>query len=245
VRLAGVLDLQVEALARAPEAGLIYAQALMADAKGVQTGDFYPSHCPQGDVFWELLGRNFIPCGTAVFRRSCLFRTGLLDQSVPGIDDWDMWIRISALYPVMALEQPALVWRKSSPASGQGTSNASEMVRCATRQLRRKWLKLPRAVAAAAAADALSGKRSEARRRFSRNMAAHLVFETARALGERQFLRAQANGLAALRLHPWACLSVAASSSTLHFLWESVKGKRSRKVVSARLTGRRPDEIKR
>src|SRR5256885_5739615 len=90
-RLAGSLDLQVEALDSAPDVGLVYGQALIADVKGMTGEDFYPKHCPQGDVFWELLSRNFIPCGTAVFRRSCLFRTGLLDQSIPGIDDWDLW----------------------------------------------------------------------------------------------------------------------------------------------------------
>ncbi|HEV2915478.1 MAG TPA: glycosyltransferase family 2 protein [Pyrinomonadaceae bacterium] len=240
VRLAGTLDHQVAALAREPEAGLIYAQALMANADGAPTGDFYPAHCPQGDLFWELLGRNFIPCGTAVLRRSCLFRTGLLDQRAPGIDDWDLWVRIAALYPILSLEQPAMIWRKSSPSSGQGTSNASELVRCATRQLGRKWLRLPRAAAAPEA------KRSDARRRFSENMASHLAFETARAFRERQFGRAQANGLAALRLHPWGCVRVAASPSTIRFMWESAGARLSPgKPFSVDLTGRRPGPIKR
>ena len=144
VRLALSLNAQVEALASVPEAGLIYGQALIADQQGRTGADYYPERCPQGDVFWELLGQNFIPCGTVVFRRACLSRVGLLDQSVPGIDDWDLWIRIAALYPVIALEQPVMSWRRSTPVSGQGTSSAAALVRMSTRQLRLKWLKLPR-----------------------------------------------------------------------------------------------------
>ncbi len=217
-RLAGSLDLQLEALDSAPEVGLIYGQALIADQMGHTTGNLYPRHCPQGDIFWDLMGRNFIPCGTAVFRRSCLFRTGLLDQTVPGIDDWDLWIRIASLYSVMALEKPLMIWRKSSPVSGQGTSRADELVRMSTRHLRRKWMKLPRATQAA-------GKcRREAERRFSKNMASHLAFETARAAMSGHFLQAQKNAFIALGLHPWGSVRVMASSSTLRFLLASVKG---------------------
>jgi Glycosyl transferase family 2 len=222
VRLGGSLDLQVEALHLRPEAGLIYGQALIAGSEGALTGDFYPRQCPQGDVFWKLMGQNFIPCGAAVFRRSCLFRTGLLDQSAPGIDELDLWIRIAALYPVIALEQPVMVWRQSTPVSGQGSSRADEVAAMCAHHLRRKWLKLPRA------AQGRAAQRREVWRQFSRYMASHLIFETARALRGRQFLRAQKNALAALRLHPWASVRVALSSPALRFLWTRAKGGRAR-----------------
>jgi len=90
-----------------------------------------------------MLEQNFIPCGAAVFRRSCLFRVGLLDQSIPRIDDWDLWIRIAACYQVMVLERPVMVWRRSSPTSGQGTSGVDEIAAMSTRQIKRTWLKLP------------------------------------------------------------------------------------------------------
>jgi glycosyltransferase involved in cell wall biosynthesis len=230
VRLAGSLDLQVEALSAAPQAGLIYGQALIAGADGVLTEDFYPRHCPQGDVFWELLGHNFIPCGAALFRRSCLFRTGLLDQSTPGIDELDLWIRISSLYPVIALEQPVMIWRRSTPVSGQGSSRADEVVAMCAQHLRRKWLKMARAAQAPAA------KRHEVWRRFSKHMASHLLFETARAFRSRQFSQAQKNARAALRLCPWASVRVAVSSPSLRFLWTRAKGRWSRAGASAHLS---------
>lgn len=196
-RLARTLDAQVAALAAAPDAGLIYAQALVADQAGIVEQSCYPQRCPQGDVFWELLEQNFIPCGTVVFRRACLFRVGLLEQTIPGIDDWDLWIRIASLYPVVALAQPSIIWRKSTPVSGQGSSRAAELVRLSARQFRQNWARLPRVASAPASV------RRAAWRRFSQNMAGHMAGETLRALGSQQFLQAQRNIRLALWQHPW------------------------------------------
>ena len=198
LRLPGSLDLQVASLEAHAEAGMVYGQALVADQSGAPGGSPYPSPCPQGDVFWQLLRRNFIPCGGAVFRRSCLYRVGLLDESAPGLDDWDLWIRVAELYPVQSLEKPVSVWRRSSPASGQGTSQASALVARCRRQWLGRWAKLPRAARAAGA------ERREAWRDFSANMAEHLVCESGRALACGRFGQAARNASAALRLFPLA-----------------------------------------
>lgn len=196
VRLPGSLDMQLAALRATPEAGLIYGQALYDTGADHRGRTFYPRFCPRGDVFWELLARNFIPCGSAVFRRSCLPGAGLLDTSVSGIDDWDLWIRLAAVYPVAALERPVMVWRKPTPDSGQLSAHAAEMVTLSTRQFHRHWLKLPRAVGAPATL-----KRA-ASRRFSGTMASHLALEAARSLTYGRVRRALLCASAALRLHP-------------------------------------------
>ncbi|MBV8855372.1 MAG: glycosyltransferase family 2 protein [Acidobacteria bacterium] len=207
VRLEHSLDLQSAALDSAPDAGLVYARALI-DRQGETRGrNFYPQHCPEGDIFWELLGQNFIPCGSVLFRRSCLARVGLLDSSAPGIDDWDLWLRIAAQYPVLALERPVMVWRGSTPTSGQGSSRPHELVALSTRQFRRKWLKLSRA------ASATASERQRAWRLFSKNAAGQLIFEAARALGSRRFLQAQACVRPAVCLHPRGLLRWAAGSA--------------------------------
>ena len=211
-RLAGSLDMQADILHSSPAAGLVYGQALVADQWGRAQGDFYPRRCPRGDIFWELLGQNFIPCGAALFRRSCLLSTGLLDEAVPGIDDWDLWLRIASLYAVAATETPVMLWRRPTPFSGQGTSRAREMVRMISDQSRRKWFRLPRA------AEARAERRREARRRLSKNMARHLAYETTRAAACGHFLLAQKSALAALRLHPWASARAVFNSSALSFL---------------------------
>jgi hypothetical protein len=151
-------------------------------------------------VLWELLGQNFIPCGTAVFRRSCLERVGLLDQSLAGIDDWDLWVRIAELYSIMALAEPVMCWRRSTPSSRQGTSAANRIVRQSIQQFQQSWKNLPRVLSAS------HKMKRRAWRSFSANMSAHLSFEVLRALRQRQLIQATKNLFALLRLNPAAML---------------------------------------
>ena len=177
-RLPGSLDLQLDLLERNPEAALVYGQALYADDDGQSTGEFYPRECPEGDIFWQLLTQNFIPCGSAVFRRSAIARLGLLDDRIPGIDDWDMWIRLAELYPiVVAASQPVVTWRRSNPRSAQGTSDAAALVSQSARKFKNTWIKLPRA------ATASRSLRREAWRQFSDNMMEHALWQSVRSVG--------------------------------------------------------------
>ena len=192
-RLADSLDAQIETLDREPQAGLIYGRAILANKDGAPGTQSYPHECPAGDVFWKLLSRNFIPCGSTLFRRSCLTRVGLLDDSIPGLDDWDLWIRIAEIYPVASTGTPVATWKRSTPASGQGTSNAADLVSMSVQKFRNSWMKLPRASAAT------SKTRRDTWRRFSENMAEHLIWESARALGCGELRRPLRN----LSILPW------------------------------------------
>jgi len=196
VRLPGSLDRQIKLLQTDSEAGLIYGQAILIDQSGKPTNQSYPRACPRGDVLWELLVQNFIPCGTAVFRRSCLDRVGLLDQSLAGLDDWDLWVRIAELYSIIALEEPVMGWRQSTPASQQGTSAAALIVLRSVQQFQKGWKNLPRVL------NASPAMKRRAWRRFSANMSAHLSYEVLRALRHRQLLQATKNLFALLRLGP-------------------------------------------
>ena len=201
-RLPGSLDMQVECLEAEPRAGMIYGQALIVGVGGAAAQRLYPKHCPRGDIFWELLEQNFIPCGSAVFRRSCLMRVGLLDERVPGIDDWDLWLRMAEHFNVTATERPVYSWRRSAPGSGQGSSSGARMVRMAVRQFRERWMRLDRA------AQAPRGARRAARHAFSEGMARHLVWEAVRAQAAGRTRQAAGNIFTGLRLLPSAMLRV-------------------------------------
>jgi hypothetical protein len=194
VRWPGSLDLQLARFRDEPDAALIYGQAFFSGAPDRRRNQ-YPEPCPTGDVFWQLLAQNFIPSGSVVFRRSCLSSTGLFDPAIAGIDDWDLWLRIAALFPVAAVEQPVVTWRRPSPDSDQGSARAAELVALSTRQFQQRWLKLPRAAQASAA------MRHKVSRQFSENMASHLAWEAARSVWCRQLGRANRCVLAALRFH--------------------------------------------
>jgi glycosyltransferase involved in cell wall biosynthesis len=213
VRLAHTLDAQIEVLESALEAGMIYAQAELANQSGEPSGKLYPLPCWQGDIFWRLLSRNFIPCGSVVFRRSCLSSVGLLDAAVPGLDDWDLWIRISELYPVIALERAVCRWRRSTPSSAQGTSVAAELVNQCERQFRERWMRLGRTL------DATESIRRQARLEFSRNMASHLLWEAARAVRSGRMTQAVRNLSTALRLFPLEVVRAPLDSKNIRALF--------------------------
>ena len=174
-RLVNSLDAQIEALECDPQAGLIYGRAILGDQEGTPSSRSYPSECPSGDVFWKLLSRNFIPCGSTVFRRSCLARISLRDDEIPGLNDWDLWIRIAELYPVLSAETPIIIWRRSTPVSGQSTSEAADLVWMNVQKFH-SWMNLPRVTRAPREI------RRAVWREFSENMAEHLIWESVRAL---------------------------------------------------------------
>jgi glycosyltransferase involved in cell wall biosynthesis len=216
LRLPHSLDEQVTLLEADTQAGLIYGQAIVREQSGQPTKNVYPLVCPEGDVFWDLLGQNFVPCGSAVFRRSCLNRIGLLDIDLPGIDDWDLWVRVAELYPVIALAKPVMIWRRSTPVSGQGTSQAADIVSLAVRQFRNSWMKLPRAI------NAPAKLRRDAWRSFSTNLGAHLVWETLRALRLGEVTQATRNVFSLVHLGPLVLVRLGRKRDSLRRLLSSV-----------------------
>jgi glycosyltransferase involved in cell wall biosynthesis len=201
LRLPDSIDKQIERLEKTPEAMLIYGQAIPEDSDGAQHAA-YPADRPQGDVLWELLTRNFIPCGAAVFRRECIFQVGLLDDAISGIDDWDLWVRIAEVFSIITLETPVMIWRQSTRTSGQGSSHTVDLIERSRRQFRQHWLKLPRVQ------NASKQKQRAAWRSFSNNISEHLVWETFSALRKAEFHDAEKSAFTALRLHPNALLGV-------------------------------------
>jgi glycosyltransferase involved in cell wall biosynthesis len=174
-RLPNSLDHQIETLAREPSADLIYARASINEGSGQLPKRLYPSECLSGDIFWPLLRRNFIPCSSVVFRRSVL-QFGAMDKNIPGIDDWDLWLRIAARSPVVALPSTVVTWRRSTPISQQGTSAAAHIVRLAIERFWSSWMNLPRAI------QGSDQERRAAWSGFSESMIEHLLCEAVRAV---------------------------------------------------------------
>jgi glycosyltransferase involved in cell wall biosynthesis len=213
LRLANTINEQVELLCAHPDAALVYGQAIIGDKS---TEQIYPLDCPSGDVFWQLLTQNFIPCGSAVFRRSCIDRMGLLDIDLAGIDDWDLWIRIAESHPVIALAKPVMIWRRSNPVSAQGTSRAADIVARAVQQFKSSWIKLPRALAAPREQKQLAWSR------FSDNMASHLIWETMRSLSYSNVGQATRNIVGLAQVGPLPVLRLA--RKTGHLLMHRTRG---------------------
>ena len=199
LRLPGSLDLQVALLEAAPDAAFVAGGVVLADQNLVPTGEVAVPSAESGDVFWQVLGLgvHLIP-SSVVVRKRCLFEVGLFDRRIPGIDDWDMWARLSESRPVVLDQRPVCVYRSATPDSGQGSSAQGRHMLAAVRH-QAKLLALPRALAATAA------RRRDARRETRRRVADTLSWRAAEQLPRGAFRFAAENFLAALRISPlWA-----------------------------------------
>jgi len=128
LRLPDSLEKQLCKMMTDERIALCYARALIGDARRqLPTGEIYPSECPQGDIFWELLENNFIPMPTVLVRKSALLELGGFNTALPLVEDWDMWLRISERFLVAAVEEPVAIHRKADADSNQMSSNSSAL----------------------------------------------------------------------------------------------------------------------
>lgn len=207
LRLPNSIDAQIRVLEAHPEAGMVYGRAAYGDEQCRPKGGSYPDVCPQGDIFWELMQWNFVPCLTVIFRRACLDRVGLLDESGTGVDDWDLWVRISELYPVVATEETVAIWRQPTPTSKQFSFRADRMHRRAHRLHRDKWLRLPRAM------EASQECRDEAARAFADRATQQMISEARSRFRAGRALDSIRLSLELARLYPRAAVRHALRAS--------------------------------
>lgn len=196
LRLPGSLDWQVDALIANKEAGFVCGPMLMADQEGNLTGEVSAPKGPGGDKFWNLLELDFpvMPI-SAVIRKRCFSSVGLLKNNLDGIDDWDIFVRIAELYPVVVLDQAVSIYTKPTPVSMQGSSPQAQHLSSAARH-QVELLRLPRARAAH------KSKRREVRRRALSRIVDTLAWNAVQAIRQGAYKFACANVLAALRLNP-------------------------------------------
>jgi glycosyltransferase involved in cell wall biosynthesis len=163
LRLPGSLDLQADLLDENGGAGFVCGGMIMADQNQRPTGEIIRPRHPGGDAFWELLELDFpvMPL-SALIRKECFLRVGLLNRKVNSVDDWDIFTRIAELYPVIATQVPVGIYRKPTPDSAQGSSARASQLKLAARH-QGTLFHLPRPTALTAAQRRMIRKRTIAR----------------------------------------------------------------------------------
>jgi glycosyltransferase involved in cell wall biosynthesis len=196
LRLPGSLDAQVRLLEESPHAAFCYGRVLVGDARRLlPTGEVLPALCPTGDIFWELLERNFVPDLSVVARKDKLFEVGLFDSGLSGGEDWDMWLRLAERWHAAAVGEPVALYRGADAASGQMCSDSVGMYRQLLR-VQGTALGRPRARAVSRA------ERRRVRRRLLDLAYEAMVYEAEQALAEGDRGSARAKLREALRLRP-------------------------------------------
>ena len=62
-----------------------------------------------GNVYSELLCKNFIPSITPLVNRKCYEKVGNFDEDLQSAQDYDMWLRIAKEYPLYCLNIPGVI----------------------------------------------------------------------------------------------------------------------------------------
>ncbi len=147
-RLPGSLDHQVALLEAAPEAGFVAGRMLLGNQDCIPTGETVGPQNQSGDLFWEILELEvpLLPSAIVV-RKECFFEIGVFNQKIDGIEDWDMWTRISEKRHVLIDSLPVCIYRSPLPHSGQLSSSMGHQLYSAFRHQSR-LLFLPRVKAA-------------------------------------------------------------------------------------------------
>ena len=61
-----------------------------------------------GWIFPHCLALCLMSPSSIIIHRSVFERVGVFDESLPACEDYDLWLRISALYPVLFIEEPLI-----------------------------------------------------------------------------------------------------------------------------------------
>lgn len=115
------LEYQVAAIQAHPEVGLMHARYARIDPQGellpayrelpAEQFDNPDSPIEVRDVFAEIFISNDIQPLTTIIPREVLDDVGPFDASLPGVDDYELWLRIALRYPVGHLQTIVGYWR--------------------------------------------------------------------------------------------------------------------------------------
>ena len=107
------LTIQTECMENHSDVGLVYSD-IYEEVEGKRSLSYYDNRIPRsGYVFKALFRENFIANVSALIRRECFTRLGLLNESRNMIttDDYHMWLRLSLHYPIRYINQPLAIFR--------------------------------------------------------------------------------------------------------------------------------------
>jgi len=116
------LEFQLNALQANPQAAVAYSWTDYIDESGqfLRRGNHITLN---GNVYPQLLLTDFLENGSNVLICRKAFDTvGQFDESLTQAEDWDMWLRLAARYPFVAVPYPHILYRVSANSASSDTS---------------------------------------------------------------------------------------------------------------------------
>jgi glycosyltransferase involved in cell wall biosynthesis len=112
--LKGFYGAMERAFAEIPEAGAAFCRSVLVDEQGHQhsfTSCLQDNSSLLQDALLHLAAEQHIMTPSIVVRRAVYEDLGAFDERLVCAEDWEMWVRIAAHYPVWFEPQPLAVYR--------------------------------------------------------------------------------------------------------------------------------------
>jgi glycosyltransferase involved in cell wall biosynthesis len=108
--LPGKLKVQRRFMAEHPEAMISHAEEIWM-RNGRRLNPKSRHRKPFGDIFRRSLGLCLVSPSAVMIRRGLFDRVGYFDETLPMAEDYDLWLRVAAEYPVYLLPEPLVIKR--------------------------------------------------------------------------------------------------------------------------------------
>lgn len=114
------LQLQLEVLKKNRDIGLVYCKRFFFNDKG-ERDNRSQKKLIRGNVFEQMLVKNYIATSTAMVRKECFGKVGLFDEKLPSQQDHDMFLRIARYYKVGLVDKSLTGMRLHSARISRNT----------------------------------------------------------------------------------------------------------------------------
>lgn len=105
--LPGKLESQFQRLRESPEIKICHCEEIwIRNGRRVNAGKRHAK--PEGDIFVECLPLCAMSPSSILIHRDVWARVGLFDEQLPACEDYDLWLRIAARYPVALVKEPQI-----------------------------------------------------------------------------------------------------------------------------------------
>ena len=110
-----------------PRIGMVHTAGRVVDLDTGRTTSVFTA-APAQD-YHDLLKWCTVSCASVMMRRSALDAVGHFDESISGVDDWDMWIRLAWMYQVAGLKEELTELREHTGNQGKRYARMYPIVR--------------------------------------------------------------------------------------------------------------------
>lgn len=104
------LEKQMTVMLKASDrVGVVYSGFLRFEDNAAK---YFPSkqiEPKSGSILEPLLSGNFVTTQAVVIRKKCLLASGLFDERLPRLQDWELFLRLAELYEFVCVDEPLLI----------------------------------------------------------------------------------------------------------------------------------------